>query len=173
MKILATDYDRVRLAKLSGYLSEIYPHDIIVTEADSLMAGKKCFFEAFDIVFANLNDRRLDGLKMKDFARHCNPCAKYYICGDPGELYEWNVIDEQGNICEDGVDGAVTFPVTREKIVSALRNITVTSSNSGVELDDDMLELAAAGCGSGAVKPLDNDPPDTGVVNYVGISEKY
>ena len=173
MKILATDYDRVRLAKLSGCLAEIYPHDKIVTEADSLMAGKKCFFEAFDIVFANLNDRRLDGLKMKDFARHCNPFAKYYICGDPGELYEWNIIDEQGNIFEDGVDGAITYPITKEKIVSALRNITVTSSKCGVELDDDMLELAAAGCDSGAVKPIDNAPPDTGTLNYVKKSETY
>ncbi|MGN1089831.1 MAG: hypothetical protein ACI4Q6_05465, partial [Huintestinicola sp.] len=142
------------------------PLDKIVAEADSLMAGKKCFFEAFDIVFANLNDRRLDGIKMKDFARHCNPCAKYYICGEQGELYEWNVIDEHGYICEDGVDGAVTYPVTKEKIISALRSITVTSSKCGIELDDDMLELAAAGCDSDAVKPFDNAAPDTVTLNY-------
>lgn len=172
MKILAANHDKARLAKLSEYIAEIYPHDKIVTEADSLMAGKKCFSEAFDVVFANLDDRRLDGLKMKDFVRHGNPRAKYYICGNPRDLYDWNIIDENGNICEDGVDGAITYPITKEKLVSALRNITVISS-SGVELDDTMLELAAAGCDSDTVKPIVNNSPDAGVVNYVQFLKVY
>lgn len=79
---------------ISHYMAELYPDDEIAAEKDSLMAGKKCFFMPYDIVMANLNDRRLDGLKMKEFARHSNPKAKYLICGESSDLYDRSIIDE-------------------------------------------------------------------------------
>ena len=151
MRILLVDYDLNRLKKLSDYMVELYPDDIIISEKDSLMAGKKCFFNPYDIVLSNLTDRRLDGRKMKEFARHANPEAKYIICGDTSDLYEWGITDEFGNICEDGIDGVVAYPVTKEKLMKTLglkNNITMKSSipkNANSEISDDELEYVAGG----------------------------
>lgn len=147
MKILASDYNKKRLDELSGCIRTVYPEGELIAETDSLMAGKKCFFEAFDIVFASLDDMRLDGVKMKDFARRCNNSAKYFICGSACDLYEWYIIDENGDVCEDGVDGTISYPVTKEKIVSALNGRSIDVSGNSPELDDSMLEFAAGGSG--------------------------
>lgn len=157
MRILVSDYNKKRLDELSEYIKEFYPDDELIVETDSLMTAKRCFFEAFDVVFANLDDRRLDGVKMKDFVRHCSFDAKYFICGNLRDLCDWNVIDESGNICEEGVDGAIAYPVTKEKIMKALNkwNISAAGSNdSGMMLDDEMLGFAAGGCDSSAADTL-------------------
>ena len=149
MKILLSDHDKERLDVLSGYMAEIFPEGEITAETDSLMAGKICFNEAFDIAFADLDDRRLDGLKMRDFVRRSNPKAKFYLCGSTHDLYEWDVIDEDGNVCEDGIDGTISYPVTKEKLLQLLnvrRAISLADRASGTELDDSLLQQEAGGC---------------------------
>ena len=151
MKILLSDHDKNRLDVLSGYIAEIFPEGEITAETDSLMAGKICFNEAFDIAFADLDDRRLDGLKMRDFVRRSNPKAKFYLRGNPRDLYEWDVIDEDGNVCEDGIDGTISYPVTKEKLLQLLnvrRAVILADRTAGTELDDSLLQQAAGGCNS-------------------------
>lgn len=138
MKILIADINKNRLSELSGNLAKLIPDGEITAETDSLMAGKDCFTKAFDVVFANLDDRRLDGLKMKEFVRRSNPDAKFFLCGNTHDLYEWNIIDDDGNICEEGIDGAISFPVTKEKLIELLKAqsvISVANSAVGTELD--------------------------------------
>ena len=161
MKIMLADYDRNRLDRLSEYIREIFPNDDITAETDSLMAAKNCFSTPYDIVFASLDDRRLDGLKMKGFVRHSNEQAKFCICGNAADLREWGVTDNYGNICEEGVDGAVSYPVTKEKLLAALGAGKVIPFESCIkatadkELKDDLLELAAGG-----LAPCPPAPPD-------------
>lgn len=109
MKFLFADSNKNRLDELCRNIAKLFPEGEITAETDSLMAGKDCFSKAFDVVFADLDDRRLDGLKMKEFVRGSNPRAKFFLCGNEYDLYDWNIIDEDGNICEDGVDGAVSY----------------------------------------------------------------
>ncbi|MGN0648825.1 MAG: hypothetical protein ACI4KM_00165 [Oscillospiraceae bacterium] len=140
------------------------------------MAGKTCFLEPYDIVLANLNDRRLDGLKMKEFARHSNPKAKYIICGETSELYERKIIDAFGNIRADSADGVIAYPVTKEKLLEALGLKTIVSCKNHFpengaangELEDDELEYVAAGYSDAAsilddalkkCKGTPNNPP--------------
>ncbi len=152
MKILLSDYDRKRLDSLSGCIAGIFPDAQLTAETDSLMAGKDCFSKAYDIVFATLDDRRLDGLKLKEFARRSNPQVKFILCASASDLLDWSVIDEDGSICEGGVDGTVSYPVTAEKLLKALsvRKIipfesSRTAADSTKELDDDLLLMAAGG----------------------------
>ena len=162
MKIMLADYDRKRLDRLTGYIRELFPNEEITAETDSLMAAKKCFSTPYDIVFASLDDRRLDGLKMESFVRHSNINAKFCICGNAADLKEWGVTDKYGNICEEGVDGAVSYPVTKEKLLAALGSGKVIAFESckkaaaDKELDDGILELAAGG-----IAPCPPVPPDT------------
>ncbi|MGN1423888.1 MAG: hypothetical protein ACI4XA_10965 [Oscillospiraceae bacterium] len=150
MKILLADHDKNRLDVLYGYIAEIFPEGEITAEPDSLMAGKICFYEAFDIAFADLDDRRLDGLKMRDFVRRSNPKARFYLCGSPRDLYEWDVIDEDGNVCEDGIDGVVPYPVTKDKLLKVMNlsgSLSPPGRTYGTELDDCLLQQAAGGSG--------------------------
>lgn len=146
MKILIADSNKSRLDVLSAIIGEFFPNGQITAETDSLMAGKDCFSETFDVVFANLDDRRLDGLKLREFVRRSNPKAKYYLCGNEHDLYDWNIIDEEWNICEDGVDGAVSYPVTKNKIARLLNlRIFISDANctADTEPDNGLTEQAA------------------------------
>lgn len=120
MKFLISDSNKNRLDELYRNIAKLFPEGEITAETDSLMAGKDCFSKEFDVVFANLEDRRLDGLRMKEFVRRSNPMAKFFLCGNANDLYDWNIIDEDGNICEDGVDGAVCYPVTKDKLIKLM-----------------------------------------------------
>ena len=80
-----------------------------------------------------------------------NPKAKFYLCGNPRDLYEWDVIDEDGNVCEDGIDGTISYPVTKEKLLQLLnvrRAVILADRTAGTELDDSLLQQAAGGCNS-------------------------
>ncbi len=39
---------------------------------------------------------------MKEFVRRSNPKAKFFLCGNARDLYDRNIVDEDGNISEDG-----------------------------------------------------------------------
>ena len=162
MKIMLADYDRRRLDRLTEYIRELFPNEEIAAETDSLMAAKNCFSSPYDIVFASLDDRRLDGLKMKGFVRHSNMQAKFCICGNAADLREWGITDKYGNICEEGVDGAVSYPITKEKLLAALGSGKIIPFESCIktaadkELKDSLLELAAGG-----IAPCPSMPSDT------------
>ena len=138
MKIMLADYDRNRLDRLSEYIRELFPYDDITAETDSLMAAKNCFSTPYDIVFASLDDRRLDGLKMKGFVRHSNAQAKFCICGNAADLREWGVTDNYGNITHKTLTGFAKTLQDARKLRVDDGGLTVTLiekaySNEGVK----------------------------------------
>ena len=125
MTVFATDCISERLEELKKCLTEIYPQTEIITENDPLMAGKYCFLNHVDIVFADLDNRRIEGLQMEKFVHHSNPEAKFYLTGEMQDFLDWDIIDDEGRLCVDGVSGVISYPVTTEKIKKALETPTV------------------------------------------------
>ena len=109
MVILAVDGQADRLRPLEEQLRQIFPKDTVLAETDPLMAGKYVFFHPVDLVLAELNMRRADGLKIRDFVRYANAQARVYLMGSQDDFYDWDLLDEEGAICAPGLDGPVSY----------------------------------------------------------------
>ena len=63
MTILAVSNNKSLLENLCNGLSSILPNANIIRETDSLMAGKYLFYHNFDMLFADVNMKRMGGVE--------------------------------------------------------------------------------------------------------------
>ena len=78
MTILAVSNNFSLLERLCNGLSSIFPDADIIRETDSLMAGKYSFNHNIDMLFADVNMKRMGGVELIRFARQEHPGVLSY-----------------------------------------------------------------------------------------------
>ena len=103
MTILAVSNNSVLLERLCNGLSSILPDADIIRETDSLMAGKYSFNHNIDMLFADVNMKRMGGVELIRFARQEHPGVLSYLIVPNGEQNEFPFLtsDEVTGIIED------------------------------------------------------------------------
>ena len=110
MKIMTVGNHGAVLNELEKELSEIFPDGEIIRETDALMAGKYAFNHEVDMVFAEADMKRMNGLQLIQFVRHEHPDVKSYLIGSEEEFSDSFLV-----VSED-VTGILTYPFTEEAI---------------------------------------------------------
>lgn len=110
MKILTVGNHAPMLEALERELSVLFPDAEIIKETDALMAGKYAFNHAVDVVFAEAEMKRMNGLQLIQFVRQEHPDVKSFLIGTEKELSESFLI-----VSED-VTGILPYPFTGEAI---------------------------------------------------------
>lgn len=113
MKILTVSNHMKMLEELGKELSDIYPVAEIIKETDALMAGKYAFNHGVDVVFAEADMKRMNGLQLIQFVRQEHPDVKSFLVGTEKELSESFL-----TVSED-VTGVLTYPFAE----NAIRNV--------------------------------------------------
>lgn len=113
MKILAAANHTDMLDELETDLSGIFPGAEIIRETDALMAGKYAFNQPVDIVFAEADMKRMNGLQLIQFVRREHPDVKSFLIGTEEELSESFVV-----VSED-VTGVLTYPFGAKEVRDA------------------------------------------------------
>ena len=103
------------LKELVKELSKIFPGSEIIAETDALMAGKYAFNHEVDIVFAEADMKRMNGLQLIQFVRHKHPDVKSYLIGSGRDFSESFL-----NVSED-VTGLLTYPFAKKTIQDVLQ----------------------------------------------------
>ena len=103
MTILAVSNNSTMLERLCNGLSSILPNANIIRETDSLMAGKYSFNHNFDMLFADVNMKRMGGVELIRFARQEHPGVLSYLIVPSGEKNDFPFLtpDEVTGIIED------------------------------------------------------------------------
>ena len=103
MTILAVSNNFSLLERLCNGLSSIFPDADIIRETDSLMAGKYSFNHNIDMLFADVNMKRMGGVELIRFARQEHPGVLSYLIVPNGEQNEFPFLtsDEVTGIIED------------------------------------------------------------------------
>ena len=86
MKILTVANHIAILEELEKELSAVSPGSEIIRETDALMAGKYAFNHEVDIVFAEADMKRMNGLQLIQFVRHKHPDVKSFLIGTEEDL---------------------------------------------------------------------------------------
>lgn len=115
MKILTVANHISILDDLEKQLTHIFPNAKIVKQTDALMAGKYAFNEGVDIVFAEADMKRMNGLQLIQFVRHDHPAVKSFLIGSEKELSESLLI-----VSED-VTGILTYPLEENAVYNVLK----------------------------------------------------
>lgn len=110
MIILTVANDMTMLEELGRELSETFPGEEIIKEKDALMAGKYAFNHSVDIVFAEADMKRMNGLQLIRFVRQEHPEVKSFLIGTEKELSESFLV-----ISED-VTGVLTYPFAKKEL---------------------------------------------------------
>lgn len=119
MRILTAANHAAVLEALTKELSDLFPQAEIIRENDALMAGKYAFNHDVDIVFAEADMKRMNGLQLIRFVRHEHPGVKSYLIGSKKELAE-----SDASAPED-VSGMLVYPLVKNAIRELLqRNAT-------------------------------------------------
>lgn len=113
MKILAVANRIAVLEALEKELKEAFPGSEIVQETDVLMAGKYAFNQGVDIVFAEANMKRMNGLQMIRFVRQEHPGVISFLVGTEQELSEARLP------AAEEVTGILTYPFAKGAIQAA------------------------------------------------------
>lgn len=113
MKILTVSNHSAMLEELGKELSDIYPEAEIIKETDALMAGKYAFNHGVDIVFAEADMKRMNGLQLIQFVRFEHPEVKSYLIGSEKEL------SESFFVVSEDVTGVLTYPFSKNAIRDA------------------------------------------------------
>lgn len=114
MKIMTVGNHATILKELVKALSEIFPGSDIIAETDALMAGKYAFNNNVDMVFAETDMKRMNGLQLIQFVRHEHPGVKSYLIGTDEEFSESFL-----TVSED-VTGLLTYPFTKDSVKAAV-----------------------------------------------------
>ena len=114
MTILAVSNNSTMLERLCNGLSSILPDADIIRETDSLMAGKYSFNHNFDMLFADVNMKRMGGVELIRFARQEHPGVLSYLIVPNGEINDFPFLTP------DEVAGIIEEPLTRESLKKAL-----------------------------------------------------
>ena len=103
MTILVVSNNFSLLERLCNGLSSIFPDADIIRETDSLMAGKYSFNHNIDMLFADVNMKRMGGVELIRFARQEHPGVLSYLIVPNGEQNEFPFLtsDEVTGIIED------------------------------------------------------------------------
>ncbi len=112
MKILVVSNNTSVLMNLCIRLESVFPLETIVQERDSLMAGKYAFNNKIDMIFADINMKRMNGVELVEFVKHDNPKVQAFLVGTAEEIFELTV-----SVPED-VDGILTYPFTDDLVVN-------------------------------------------------------
>lgn len=110
MKILAVSNHPTMLDELQKELFGISPEAEIIRETDALMAGKYAFNHEVDVVFAEADMKRMNGLQLIQFVRFEHPDVKSYLIGSEKELSDSLLV-----VSED-VTGVLTYPFAENAI---------------------------------------------------------
>ena len=110
MKILAVANHATMLRELEKELSDVFPGAEIIGETDALMAGKYAFNQEVDVVFAEADMKRMNGLQLIQFVRQEHPGVKSFLFGSEEELSEsfW--------ITSDDVTGILPYPFAENAV---------------------------------------------------------
>lgn len=114
MTILAVSNNYGLLERLCNGLSSILPNANIIRETDSLMAGKYSFNHNIDMLFADVNMKRMGGVELIRFARQEHPGVLSYLIVPSGEINDFPFLTP------DEVTGIIEEPLTRESLKKAL-----------------------------------------------------
>lgn len=114
MTILAVSNNFSLLERLCNGLSSILPNANIIRETDSLMAGKYSFNHNFDMLFADVNMKRMGGVELIRFARQEHPGVLSYLIVPSGEKNDFPFLTP------DEVTGIIEEPLTKESLEKAL-----------------------------------------------------
>lgn len=103
MTILAVSNNFSLLERLCNGLSSILLDADIIRETDSLMAGKYSFNHNIDMLFADVNMKRMGGVELIRFARQEHPGVLSYLIVPSGEKNDFPFLtpDEVTGIIED------------------------------------------------------------------------
>lgn len=115
MKIMTVGSHIAVLKELCEELAEIFPDGDIIQETDTLMAGKYAFNNEVDMVFAETDMKRMNGLQLIQFVRHEHPDVKSYLIGSDKDFMDSFLI-----VSED-VTGILTYPFTKKTIRNVLK----------------------------------------------------
>ena len=113
MNILTVANHITVLEELGKDLSDVFPDAEIIQETDALMAGKYAFNHKVDMVFAEVEMKRMNGLQLIQFVRYERPAVKSFLIGSEKELSESLLV-----ISED-VTGVLTYPFAKNAIYAA------------------------------------------------------
>ena len=114
MRILTVANHADMLEKLKKEISDFYPEAEIIKETDALMAGKYAFNHEIDIVFAEADMKRMNGLQLIQFVRQEHPGVKSFLIGLEKELSESFLV-----VSED-VTGILTYPLAENAVADVL-----------------------------------------------------
>ena len=114
MNILTVSNDAGLLAALSGVPEELFPDAAITRGTDPLMAGKYAFHHEVDILLADVDMKRMDGIQLIHFVRQEQPAVRAYLMGQERTLRDLPL-----NVPED-VAGLIALPFTTAGVAAAL-----------------------------------------------------
>ena len=114
MNILTVSNDAGLLAALSGVLEELFPDAAIARGTDPLMAGKYAFHHEVDILLADVDMKRMDGIQLIHFVRQEQPAVRAYLMGQESALRDLPL-----NVPED-VAGLIALPLTTAAVAAVL-----------------------------------------------------
>lgn len=127
MNILAVSSNAALLTALEGILKGLFPGAVITRAADPLMAGKYAFQNMVDIVLAQADMKRMDGIQLIRFVRQERTAARAYLMGQESVLRELP-LSVQGE-----VTGLLTLPCTAAEVAAVLHD-DVTKNKEGQTL---------------------------------------
>lgn len=114
MNILTVSNDTGLLAALSGVPEELFPDAAITRGTDPLMAGKYAFQHEVDILLADVDMKRMDGIQLIHFVRQEQPAVRAYLMGQESTLRDLPL-----NVPED-VAGLIALPLTTAAVAAVL-----------------------------------------------------
>ena len=114
MNILTVSNDAGLLAALSGVPEELFPDAAITRGTDPLMAGKYAFHLEVDILLADVDMKRMDGIQLIHFVRQEHPAVRAYLMGQESTLRDLPL-----NVPED-VAGLIALPFTTAEVAAVL-----------------------------------------------------
>lgn len=114
MNILAVSSNAALLTALEGILRGLFPGAVITRAADPLMAGKYAFQNMVDIVLAQADMKRMDGIQLIRFVRQERPAARAYLMGQESVLRDLP-LSVQGEAA-----GLIAIPFTAADVAAAL-----------------------------------------------------
>ena len=113
MNILVVGSNEVLLTALEGILKGLFPR-----AADPLMAGKCAFHNKVDLLLAEVEMRRMNGVQLIRFVRQEQPAVRAYLMGSADALRGLppHIQSETA--------GLIPFPLTAAAVEAALKDAT-------------------------------------------------
>ena len=118
MNILVVGSNEVLLTALEGILKGLFPGAAITRGTDPLMAGKYAFHHEVDILLADVDMKRMDGIQLIHFVRQEQPAVRAYLMGSADAL---RCLPPH---IQSEAAGLIPFPLTAAAVEAALKDAT-------------------------------------------------